>query len=88
MTVANGTTLNVGSNPPSLGILTLDGGTIQNGSITAEAYCLESGTVSASLAGDGGVTVAPKGGRRARGCARGGIRLRPAREKEVVWSAA
>jgi hypothetical protein len=34
------------------------------------------------------VTVAPKGGRRARGCARGGIRLRPAREKEVVWSAA
>jgi autotransporter-associated beta strand protein len=50
-------TLNLGGTTQTVASLTLAGGTVVDGTISAGAYDLHSGTVSASLGGDGAVTV-------------------------------
>jgi autotransporter-associated beta strand protein len=58
ITVGTGTTLDLGGQSYGFNSVTLAGnGIIQDGSIAAEAYFLESGTAQASLGGDGGVAV-------------------------------
>jgi hypothetical protein len=50
-------TLNLGGTTQTVAALTLAGGSVVDGTISADAYNLHSGTLSASLGGDGGVTV-------------------------------
>ena len=45
-----------GSTTTSVGTVTVSGGTIQNGTLTGSSYATSSGTVSAILAGTGGLT--------------------------------
>ena len=57
VTVGGGTTLDLGNEPFAVGTLTLLDGSVVDGSLSAGAYDLQNGTLSASLGGDGGVTV-------------------------------
>jgi fibronectin-binding autotransporter adhesin len=52
LTTAGGA-LNLGGTSQTLGAATIAGGTVSNGTLTASSYALQSGTVSASLAGSG-----------------------------------
>jgi autotransporter-associated beta strand protein len=57
VTVGGGTTLDLGNEPFAVGTLTLLDGSVVDGSLSAGAYDLQNGTLSASLGGDGAVTV-------------------------------
>jgi hypothetical protein len=82
ITVPSGVTLDLGNTTATLGTVALTGGTIQNGTVMADAYNLQSGTVSANLG------VIALGARRARRRTWRGI-IHPARgEGHVVRSAA
>jgi autotransporter-associated beta strand protein len=48
---ASGGTLDLGATSQTMGTVTVSGGTVQNGTLTGASYALQSGTVSAVLAG-------------------------------------
>jgi autotransporter-associated beta strand protein len=48
---ASGGTLDLGATSQTVGAVTVSGGTVQNGTLTGASYALQSGTVSAVLAG-------------------------------------
>jgi autotransporter-associated beta strand protein len=48
---ASGGTLNLGATSQTVGTVTVSGGTVQNGTLTGTSYALQSGAVSAVLAG-------------------------------------
>jgi autotransporter-associated beta strand protein len=53
--------LDLGTTSQTTGALTLTGGTIQNGTLTSSSFGVQAGTVSAVLAGAGGVTKTTAG---------------------------
>ncbi len=55
LTVSGGT-LDLGGKSVTKGAVTISGGTIENGTLTGSSFAGQSGTVSASLAGSGGLT--------------------------------
>jgi len=61
LTVTNGTSLDLDGSSNTLGTLSLTYGSITNGSITADSYAVENGSISANLAGSGGLTMSGEG---------------------------
>lgn len=57
----NGGTLDLGATAQSAGAVTLTGGTIRNGTLAGTSYTLETGTVSAALAGNAAVSLTTSG---------------------------
>jgi autotransporter-associated beta strand protein/T5SS/PEP-CTERM-associated repeat protein len=60
VTVSGGT-LDLGGYSDTLGLVTLNSGSITNGTLTGSSYSLQSGTVSAVLAGSGSLTKSGAG---------------------------
>ncbi len=63
LTLDNGTSIDLGGNSVNLGLgsVTLIDGSISGGSITASAYTVENGSISANLLGNAAVTVSGDG---------------------------
>jgi len=57
----SGGSFDLGGFTDTVGAVTLTGGTIQNGSLTGSSYVVQAGTVSANLAGAGGLTKTTAG---------------------------